>query len=357
MIDDLDAMQSEDDWQNREGIEDELSWLYNGISLYRKLFDQYPSERKYQYILAKLLLRAGRSEKESSINRRKAKILFYELLKVDPNHVYAYYHLGFLELFSRKWQSAITLLAKCIESDRLEESHKIKALCNLAICYDNLGNHQQAQQCIIKAQELDKKDKRYSTEIEFVKLQLSDIEGQNKSGSFIIISDNGSSEWITYEHADELVAIDQFVILDCRQAPVFLRTPLDTVSLQPKVAMLIHLLMSTKCPLTQIAIKQQLWPETSNSDIVRIYIDKLRRAIARCFNEPVDTVIKNIPYKGYRWQCSTPYRIIQSTSYACGISCEEGYYESSNSRSRRQLGNRRVFPDEIKNNDGLERGE
>ena len=54
VIDDLDAMQSEDDWQNREGIEDELSWLYNGISLYRNLLYRYPSERKYQYILADL---------------------------------------------------------------------------------------------------------------------------------------------------------------------------------------------------------------------------------------------------------------------------------------------------------------
>lgn len=335
MINDLDAIKSEDDWQNREGLDDELSWLYDGISLYRRLLDRYPSERKYQYILAKLLLRAGRSEKENYSNRRQAQILFEELLAIDPNHIYAYYHLGFLELFSREWHSAVTLLVKCIDSNRLEESHKIKTLCNLAICYDKLGNHQQAQECIIKAQELDKKDKRYSTEIEFVKLQLTDVEAHNKYGSFIIISDKGSSEWITYEHADELIGIDQFVILDCRQSPVYLRTPLNTVSLQPKVAMLIHLLMSTKCPLTQIAIKQQLWPDTSNNDIVRVYIDKLRRAIALCFHEPVDTIIKNVPNKGYQWQCLIPYRIIQPPIDTWGISYEEGNYETPPYRSRR----------------------
>jgi tetratricopeptide (TPR) repeat protein len=116
----------------------------------------------------------GRDIKLKKENYRKARKLFEEALRLDPEDAVCRYHLGHLELYDGRWHKAIRQFQLVLQSTskNLEPYHYIRALCSSAIAYNQLGDPEKALRLLDEAKERDS-ERLYRTEIDNVRLQVN----------------------------------------------------------------------------------------------------------------------------------------------------------------------------------------
>ncbi|NNV05090.1 winged helix-turn-helix domain-containing protein [Geobacillus sp. C56-T2] len=305
-------------WLAEEESDNDWEWIRRGEEIVERLSQLEPENKNLRTWFAQVLCRYGRDIKLKKRNFQKARTLFEEALRFDPEDPVCRYHLGHLELYDRKWRKAIQQLEFVWKSTHqaLKPYHYIRALCSSAIAYNQLGDPKKALELLDQAEK--KTDSHlYQTEIDNVRLQVNvreKAEAEKDECLFLLIEENRRLP-ITYGEACELAEEDdQYVILDMRRNAVF-HGPCDSVPLPDRLVKLLQCLLKAAPNVREYSdIRAEVWGEGEDvrDDVVKKMIEKLRKRLASCFSEPIDQIIVNVRGRGYRWECEIPYRIIVS---------------------------------------------
>jgi tetratricopeptide (TPR) repeat protein len=303
-----------------EDYDNQHEWLHRGIFIYNKLLGHDPANDTYKYNLAKILFDNGIHMKRNQGTRRKAKRLFKEVIQINPHHPKAYlchYQLGFLSLYERKWEKGICHFNQAIESGKLDYFQKLRAYCNLGICYSQNDEVEKANQCIEMARENDSKENRFTPEIEMANLQIQTAASQYKPFT-LLTKDSAQS---TNEAEAEEISTDYenhgSIVLDCRHHQSFLNGPKDSVKLSSTSADLLKILMTNHRSFSSGDLSEKLESESFGlksiaEKSVKSLIKRLRGNLDTCFHE--DEGKKMIQTteadKKYQWNPDYPYKII-----------------------------------------------
>jgi DNA-binding winged helix-turn-helix (wHTH) protein len=314
-------------WLVEEENDNDEAWLKRGEAIFQRFNQLEPENTKFKIWFAQMLRDYGRDIKLRKENYRKARKLFEQALRVEPDDPVCCDHLGHLELYDGRWREAIRQFQLVLRSTskRLEPYHYIRALCSSAIAYNQLGDPEKALRLLEEAKERDS-ERLYRTEIDNVRLQVkvwkkTDVEEEDLP--FRLIEKNTHS-YVTYGEACRLAEEDEmYVILDIRRGDAVLHGPCDSVRLPYRLAKLLQCLLKAAPSVKEHnAIRTEVWGDGGDvrDDVVKKMINKLRERLKPCFSEPMDHIIVNVRGRGYRWECEIPYRIIvPSDDYECII--------------------------------------
>ena len=300
----------EKDWMDQVTTLDEKEWWRKGVKLYRRLLNSDPQNVRFKQRLGELLLELGRDKKMREFHYKEARNLFEEILSFYPDHLYAHYHLGVLDVNDCQWNDAITHLKIPVESIHFEEELRVKAICYLAVAYHHLDYTEDAEELLQKALSLN--TELNNEAIEFAKYNLSLRPIETSKPYFI-----ESSEWDRYLDPDEY---DQYrrarpgtIILNLSlEKPEFIGQK-KTVMLSRACAELLAYLMENHRVINAEEIKKNVYGEDKSQTIVKTNISRLRKQINPCFGEPATEIIKTYRGPAYKWNWSGDYRIIRRT--------------------------------------------
>ncbi|WP_335694310.1 tetratricopeptide repeat protein [Neobacillus drentensis] len=240
------------------------------------------------------------------------------MIQINPHHPKAYlcdYQLGFLFLYEKEWQNGIYHFNKAIESGKLDYFQKLRAYCNLGICYSQNDEVEKANQCISMARENDSKDNRFTPEIEMANLQIQTVVSQYKP--FTLLTKE-SAKQITEVEAEE-VSTDYenhgYIVLDCRHHQSFLNGPKDSVKLPSTSAELLKILMMNNRSFSSSALSDRLESESLGlksiaEKSVKTLIKRIRGNLDTCFNEHEGKKMIQTTDNKYQWNPKYPYKII-----------------------------------------------
>lgn len=125
-------LEKEDDWWERED-ETKLSWINEGVEIFRNLSRVKPNEIRYKETLAYLLLTQGEDLKLRQHSYEKAIMRFNQVVKIDPENSRAYYRLGFLYFYQEEWAKSVDSFQHSLNCrprqtrNQLEKEQQIKA--------------------------------------------------------------------------------------------------------------------------------------------------------------------------------------------------------------------------------------
>jgi tetratricopeptide (TPR) repeat protein len=125
-------LEKEDGWWERED-ETNLSWINEGVEIFRNLSRVKPNEIRYKETLAYLLLSQGEDLKLRQQSYEKAVMRFNQVVKIDPDNSRAYYRLGFLYFYLEKWAKSVDSFQHSLNSrprqtrNQLEKEQQVKA--------------------------------------------------------------------------------------------------------------------------------------------------------------------------------------------------------------------------------------
>ncbi|MHC2183785.1 tetratricopeptide (TPR) repeat protein [Paenibacillus sp. PvR052] len=303
-------LEMEQEWERAEGLGDEAAWMSEGIALYNKMLMLQPEQARLKYSLAALLLQHGTHHKVKWLNRLKAASLFEQLLQLEPNHPLAHYHLGYIHWYDQKWNNSAEHFSMALTSGKLTGNQRVRAMGSLAVCYAKMGDREKAEQHLEGAWKEDT-DRMYIPEIELFRMQIEAASQQKKVTCALI--KNHDVSVIPYDEAEQMT--DEIIeqggcVLDMFRSKALFSGPRDTVELQPRLAALLEYLMKQTNPRTSEQMAGDLW-EGGNKDTIRVYIQKLRKALASCLDVPADQAVVRTK-QGYMWQWVKPSQLVVS---------------------------------------------
>ncbi len=125
-------LQREDDWWEREN-ESSISWINEGIELFTLFMKKDPYNLRYSEMLSYLLLRQGEDTRFQKQAYERVINVLEHLVQVDSTNALAFYRLGFLYFFQKKWAKSINSFQKSLtctpefSRNRLNKEQQIKA--------------------------------------------------------------------------------------------------------------------------------------------------------------------------------------------------------------------------------------
>lgn len=309
-------LEAELEWEKQEEDIDLFAWWEQGIELYRKLSRLEPKNERYKIQQANLLLKAGGDLKIRQSNFSRARRLFHELIRMEPEHAIAHYRLGFLWYYEQDWEKSIRYLKRALElkpaksSQQINREQEMKALCYLAKAYQklSLSAFEQANQ---KFQA--ERDPAVADAVDsFIQDAKSDLFAYEESKPYVVVTHEQTlymSEYELLRFLENEVAPDE-VRLDLLGEKMYLTTPFrrqESSEVSEQLAKLLRLLMESKRPLSTEAIRERIFPDSKSDSIVRRTIRRLREALARLYL-PADLIVTT--RSGYQWNWPGRYTII-----------------------------------------------
>lgn len=329
-----------EEWLDQCGEdENELEWNLTGIDLHRELLIYDPKNVLYRYTLARLLVDHAADIKERYSKFREAKELLKQAICLEPRSKLNKYYLGVITATEKRWENALRFFDFDIDTSLLGQVEKVRAYCIIAICNKMLGNIIQAEQALKRAKELNENttnvDIQYFDAIIFGldPLEPKDANSFNeritigrpdsdfaqllvmtREGSKIVSNQDINHLYLSEEECLLLDLRPQFSYADSRpirrHSCSFKLSPSEeTIQLQPKEAELLATLLLSPRPVSAQVIKENLWKDSKNTNVVKSYINKLRNKLKVLYNEDISEVI--VQELGcYIWRDNRPFKII-----------------------------------------------
>ncbi|HZK54142.1 MAG TPA: winged helix-turn-helix domain-containing protein [Desulfosporosinus sp.] len=334
-------------WLDQEGIGDERLWNEEGERLHRKLLEYEPNNIEYKHYLAKALVYRAYTKKSVHMNYPEARNLLEESLNLEPSNLRSQYYLGIIAAIEKQWGRAYDYINFEIDRSILTRDEKIRAYCVQAVCYSKSGNISTAIQALQHAEML-------SENISYVEIITAEVmvseqaarlahhnkrrndstdgttrhEGPRISRYFeesqLVVITEDARKVITEFEADQLYeSSERSVILDLRpefscsythplrpHSSRFTVSPSeDNVQLQSKEAELLAFLMVNKKAVSSNFIRENLWPESKNNDLIKKYISIIRGKLQKYYKENIKTVLET-GSEGYIWRDNRSFNII-----------------------------------------------
>jgi tetratricopeptide (TPR) repeat protein len=103
----------ENDWWERQDDEN-LTWVNEGINLFRRLLRLDRAQSGYETTLAYLYLKQGEDLKLQKRAYESALRIFERVVRLDPTNALACYRLGFLQFYQEAWGLSIHYFQQAI---------------------------------------------------------------------------------------------------------------------------------------------------------------------------------------------------------------------------------------------------
>lgn len=292
----------EDNWMDREGIDERQVWLEEGIQLYEQFLEIDPREPRYAVSLAKLYLEWGRDEKIRHGNHRRAYEILQRATFYAPNHPDAFYHLSFvLAKEERRWEAALFHAKEALENG-IRGNQEIKLYCNAALAYARLGYLKKSLNNIKLARKLD-----IDHENEWFIQLYEDKLKKRKIEPILINESNHSRKAITkddYESMKEKAMDGECLVLDLANDKKYFYAEHDAVGLEPREAEVLGFLIDRSGTVqSQKSIAAAIWHERNvNDSTVKRYISSVRRKIQQAIPDTDVSLILQTDEQGYVWK-------------------------------------------------------
>ena len=305
-------LEKEDGWWERED-ETNLSWINEGVEIFRSLSRVKPNEIRYKETLAYLLLSQGEDLKLRQHSYEKAVMRFNQVVKIDPENSRAYYRLGFLYFYLEKWAKSVDSFQHSLNSrprqtrNQLQKEQEIKAHYYILKATQIILNEN-----LRKAEQIPTKDLELFGEIKHL---LNEIKAMGRveerpyqmivnGKEFSEISEREYEQFSDFEENTNCIILNQRSMNDATLA-----LNGRDISIPPKQLPLLEFLMRHPEGVRYDDIVHRRSRQSKNPHAsLRQTILRLRHRLQAL--DPLNDLIETID-GGYRWNSYYEYRMFK----------------------------------------------